>query len=288
MTLCGASGDRPEFRKLDASACAKCTHSRIGESKVPGPKKTTAAERANARAGIQIGDVELVRAKTANLELKLWEGFLAWVQEDCDEQTAARLTSSSATVSPLLELYGDFLFRAGATLSAFRHLVAFALRKFPDFRAHSKICWDFITKWGSLEPLVHRLPLPCPVCKAMAAVALGWKWFRFAFVLLIAFRGILRVGEVLGATRGDLVLPSDLLSDKLDRMYLQVRDPKSKRRGGGKEQHATIVDAELVAACERTFGRQSTSDALFPFSPQTFRRRWDEVFKPLESKQTLA
>ena len=178
---------------------------------------------------------------------------MEWILEDCDEEAAKLLTCSWATVAPILELYGDFLFRSGATLSAFRRLVAFALRKFPDFKVRSTICWDFITKWEALEPLVHRLPFPWPVCKAMAALALGWKWFRFALVLLIAFWGILRVGEVLRATRADLVLPSDLLSDKLARLYLRVREPKSKRRGGGKEQHATVQDLELVTACEKAF-----------------------------------
>ena len=169
-------------------------------------------------------------------------------------------------MAPILELYGDFLFRSGGTLSAFRHLVAFALRKFPDLKVHSKICWDFITKWEALEPLVHRLPFPWPVCKAMAALALGWKWFRFALVLLMAFRGILRVGEVLRATRADLVLPSDLLSEKLDRLYLRVREPKSKRRGGGKEQHATVLDLELVIACEKAFRKLGPEALLFPYS----------------------
>ena len=147
MALAGASGDRPEFRRLDASACAKCAKGRIGEAKNPGPKKTTAAERASARAGLKIGTVELVDSKTVKLETRLWDGFLEWILEDCDEESAKLLTCSSATVAPILELYGDFLFRSGATLSAFRHLVAFALRKFPDVKAHSKICWDFVTKW---------------------------------------------------------------------------------------------------------------------------------------------
>ena len=225
--------------------------------------------------------LELVGAKTVKLEEKLWGGFLEWIREDCEAESAELLSRSSATVAPLLELYGDFLFRSGATLSAFRHLVAFALRKLPDFKVHSKICWEFVSKWEALEPLVHRPPFPWPVCKAMAALALAWKWIRFALVLLIAFHGILRIGEVLRATRGDLVLPSDLLSDKTDRMYLRVREPKSKRRGGGKGQRATVQDSDLVSACDKAFGSLPSESSLFPVSSHTFRRRWDEVLKVL-------
>ena len=118
--------------------------------------------------------------------------------------------TSLLSFSPALQLYGDVLFRNDATLSTFRNLVAFAVRKFPDFQVHSKVCWNFGTQWESLEPLVHRLPFPWPTCKAMAALALGWKWFRFALVLLIAFRGILGVGEVLRATRRLGILCSPL------------------------------------------------------------------------------
>ena len=288
MALTCASGDRPEFRRLNGTECAKCTHSRIGEAKGPGPRRTTASQRAARRAGVQLNAVELVREKTLKLETSLWEGFLSWVVEDCDGETARLLTSASATVAPLLQLYGDHLFKAGATLSAFRHLVAFAVRKFPDFKFHSKVCWDFITKWESLEPLVHRLPFPWPACRAMAAVAIGWRWPRFALVLLIAFKGILRVGEVLRASRGDLVLPSDLLSDKVDRLYLKVQDPKSMRRGGGREQHTTVVDLELVSACERVFKNQDPKLALFPYSAHTFRRRWDEILSVLGIEKTLS
>ena len=49
MGLAGASGDRPELRKLDADSCAKCTHCRIGEAKNPGPKKTTTHDGSESR-----------------------------------------------------------------------------------------------------------------------------------------------------------------------------------------------------------------------------------------------
>ena len=54
----------------------KCAKGRIGEAKTPGPKKTTAAQRASARAGLKIGTVELVGSKTVKLEKRLWDGFL--------------------------------------------------------------------------------------------------------------------------------------------------------------------------------------------------------------------
>ena len=278
MALTGSSGDRPEFKTLDGTACARCTHCRIGEAKAPGPRKTTATERARSRSGVRLADVELVEPKTAQLEAKLWEGFLEWLTEDCELQTVELLLAAAVTVAPLLRLYGGHLFRSGATLSSFRHLVAFASRKFLDFKFHSKVCWDFVTKWQNLEPLTHRLPLPWKLCQAMASLAVSWRWPRFALSLLIAFLGI---REVLKACRRDLVLPSDLLSDNEDKKYLKVREPKSKRRGGGRVQHATITNRALVSACQRVFGGLASESLLFPYSNNTFRRRWDELLKTL-------
>ena len=60
------------------------------------PKDLTAAQRATARAGVQLAAVELVGAKTVRLETKLWDGFWAWVSEDCDDESAQLLTSSAA------------------------------------------------------------------------------------------------------------------------------------------------------------------------------------------------
>ena len=288
MVLTGSAGDRPEFRDLDATACAKCTHCRIGESKAPGPRKTTATDRARSRSGVRLSDVNLVEQKTMQLETRLWEGFVEWLMDDCELESVETLLAAAVTVAPFIQLYGDHLFRSGATLTSFRHLVAFATRKFVDFKFHSKVCWDYVSRWQSLEPLTHRLPLPWKLCRAMASLSLAWKWPRFGLTLLIAFLGILRIGEVLKATRRDLVLPSDLLSETSDKMFLKVRDPKSKRRGGGRVQHATIVDKDLVLACERLFGRLSAESFLFPYSNNTFRRRWDELLRALGVSKELS
>ena len=109
----------------------------------------------------------------------------------------------------LLQLYGEHLFRVGATLSSYRHLIAYAQRTFPDFRRRSRVCWELVTRWEALEPLAHRPPLPSKLCEALASLAIAWKWPRIALVLLLSFHGILRIGETLAVLRRDLVLPAE-------------------------------------------------------------------------------
>ena len=80
------------------------------------------------------------------------------------------------------------------------------------------------------------------------------------------------------------------LSDFYGRLYSRVAKPKTGRRGGGKQLHATIRNELLVKACEATFGDldRSKNFKLFPFSPQTFRRRWDEVIQTLGVQRELS
>ena len=281
MAVAGATGDRPEFRRLDACSCARSLSRRVGEASNPGPRRVSAETRAAQRAGQSLGQVALVEPQTQALEERLWTEFVAWVAADSSLETAEHLTSVSATVAPLLREYGDELFQIGSSLSYFRHLLAFAQRKFPDFRMHGRVCWDAVTRWEQLEPLEHRRPLPSALCRAMVALALGWEWPRFALVLLLAFEGIMRIGEVLNAHRIDLVLPSDLFSENWDQMFICIGSPKTRRRGGGRMQHATIRGRALVEAATAVFAELPPTEKLYPLSSQSFRRRWDALLSHL-------
>ena len=287
MALAAASGDRPELRNLDPAVCAKAGHGRVGEASHPGPQRKGTAERAASRKDVDLSKIPLVSKQTDQLETKLWQGFVEWLEEDTDPETVKLLLESAAAIGPLLHLYGDHLFKVGAPLNSFRHLITYAQRLHHDFRLHARVCWDYVTRWEQIEPLQHRVPLPAKVCDAITAVALSWRWFRFGLVLQICFHGILRVGEVISATREDLVLPSDLLSEHVDKFYVRVAKPKTSRRGGGRQQHVTIQHGLLCFACESNFRALDGSEKLFPFSGQTFRRRWDEVLAALQIDRGL-
>ena len=142
MSLAGACGDRPEYRRLNATTCARCICARIGEAANPGPKKSTTFDRAERRKGIELAEISLVKGQE-------------WIWRD-------------------LETYGQHLFKIGAPLSSFRHLIAYAQRNLADFRQHAKICWDLVSRWEVTEPLVHRPPLPLKLCEAMVGLALSW------------------------------------------------------------------------------------------------------------------
>ena len=61
--------------------------------------------------------------------------------------------------------------------------------------------WDFAYSWVSEEPFSHHPALPASILLAIMAVAILWGWLAEAAIFGLA--GILRVGEILQATRED-------------------------------------------------------------------------------------
>ncbi|CAE7704626.1 PUX7 [Symbiodinium sp. CCMP2592] len=118
-----------------------------------------------------------------------------------------------------------------------------------------------LSEWGvDLSVRAFLEPLPQDGEAAMVSIALSWQWPRFGLLLLIAFYGIMRIGEVLQLTRAELVLPSDLLSDKIDQLYVKVSAPKT---------------------------RLPATEKLFPLCAQSFRRRWDSILQQLQVPTSL-
>ena len=104
---------------------------------------------------------------------------------------------------------------------------------------------------------------------------------------MIAFEGITRPGEVLSANRGDLLLPRDLLVEDPAVVFLQIRNPKGRRRGLGAVQHAKIIDGRLALFLDRIFGRREPTIPLFPGSFSSYRKRWDAVLNFLKVPSKL-
>ena len=263
---------------FDPAQCARCGHRRIGEAKNPGPRP-----RAN-RQGLELGAVNLVEAKTLAIQNKSWGGFLRWVSELI---SPGSIRSAMAHPAELLREYGHFLYREGSSLYLYRHLVVFVQQQVSGAKPFLGICWDTIARWEVAEPVEHRTPLPFSIFLAMLGVCLSWKWRTFGAILGIAFYGISRPGEPLRSLRSDLVLPSDRLEFNSKVAYLQVRAPKSRRKGKGVVQHLTISEPAFVLFLERLYASWPRDKPLYLGSPAAFRRRWDAILRCLRICKTF-
>ena len=273
----------PDRRQIDFSLISRCDHSRIGEAQHPGPRQ----KPTTARANVDLADVKLVTAATDRLGRNIWDGFLRWLSGKVGNVFAEELVLCPSTLDLLLAEFGRHLFQNGQSLYMMRQLVTFAQRTDPRLRSQLNCSWDVIKKWETVEPVCHRTPLPWAIYKAMVAFAINLQWFRFACVMILSFEGLCRPGEALGALREDVLLPSDLLSEQMDRAYLRIKKPKSRLRGLGLVQHATISHPLAVKFLERVLKQLPLKQRVYPGSPVTFRRRWDLLLQKLSVPYNL-
>lgn len=73
-------------------------------------------------------------------------------------------------------------------------LLAFSDRCYGT-RSNLKATWDLMEEWENREPTTHRQPAPPEAVQAVLAVALAWRWWRFAVITWVVFDGLLRPGE---------------------------------------------------------------------------------------------
>lgn len=104
---------------------------------------------------------------------------------------------------------------------------------------------------------------------------------------MLGYEGISRIGEVLKATRQDLVLPADMFDPSYKALFLRVRQPKGKRRGKGRIQHSKVEAPDAVDFISRVFYPLAGCLLLFPLSSSVFRRRWEKLLDVLQIPPVL-
>lgn len=221
--------------------------------------------------------VTLLLPCTVKNQDKALEGFRRWLRAFGISVELDQLVKCRQLVGDLSRAYGRHLFKDGAPLFSFLMYLTALDRLDKRVRPSLDPAWEIARKWRALEPGCHRTPIAFPLFKAMIVVALLMKWTRMAGCMAISFLGPGRIGEVLRASRAELVLPSDLLFEPSDRVFLQVSAPKSAHSGGALTQHITVRDHKIAAFLSAVFCDLRHDERLFPFSPSAFRTRWNFV-----------
>ena len=85
--------------------------------------------------------------------------------------------------------------------------------------------------------------MPLSVILACATLGMLWGWPAESTLLLMTWCGLLRLGETLTATRGDLVLPGDG-APGVEFALLQIHQPKT--RGVAAKHQAARIDPQDV------------------------------------------
>ena len=222
-----------------------------------------------------------VEPKTLALHEQVISAFNQWLEFHSTGLHVSTLVDVPYVCDAMVAQYGKYQFSANKPLYYYLLLITAIGREHVHMKQHFSLAWNIATNWRIEEPVIHRLPVPRALAKALFAISYLLGFERFAGCSMLAFYGPGRIGEILRCTRSDLVLPSDLLFEPNNLALLQIPSPKSRYRGGASVQHISIRDPIAVSALQSIFQNLNPSDKLYPFTPSTFRSRWDLCMKRL-------
>ena len=168
--------------------------------------------RAERRSGTQLFTDRVLKPQTRNRRDVLLQNFDVWTQAHYSESIILILEGGSVDaerVANLLVGYGRSLYYAGRPYGVYSETINAVTSKRGSLRRMLGLAWDLAFSWVADEPASHHPALPRSVLLAITALAMLWTWTVEAGIFLLCWCGILRIGEVLGARRRDLILPSD-------------------------------------------------------------------------------
>lgn len=257
-------------------------HGCLAMPNVLGPRDRPDVVRASGRTNVDLGQGRPVLEKTKRGRERLLDSFSQWLLGNgvsFEDFLNAEVTDLDM-VNLLLEKYGRELFKAGRPYGHYSELVNAVGSLRPRFRRSLQGAWDLAYSWLRHEPPCHHVALPWQPLVALLVTSFCWGWVRVAGVIALSWGALTRIGEVLAASRGDLVLPSDL-GGTSDHALLQISEPKTRHRGA-RHQVARLDQPDLLKVIEAAFARLPKNARLWPFSGQTLRKRFYSLLGALK------
>ncbi|CAE7871601.1 unnamed protein product [Symbiodinium necroappetens] len=245
------------------------------------PRTPADARRAELRRPLQIVADRVIRPVTRANRARLLEDFDGWLRTTQDTNLADLLKTpweQVERISALLVQFGQQLFRTGSPYYRCSETINGIAAARPGIRRSLSAAWDLAFAWLTEEPHAHHRALPKGILLAVLSAALTWGWLLEAGVFALAWSGLLRIGEVLAATRKDLILPRDAAPDTTFAL-LQIRAPKTRGRAA-KHQASHVDPPDVVELLDLAFGALPQTSRLWPMSAGTLRRR----FKLLQAR----
>ena len=207
--------------------------------------------------------------------------FFVWVHDqgiDADE-FFENSWGHVEDINRLLVAYGRALYAAGRPHSHYIECINAVAGFRPVLRRSLQEAWDLGFSWVRQEPSSHHVAAPFQVCLAMLTTCLIWGWTRTAGAIAFCFGGLLRPGEMITATRRQLLLPSDV-AGSIPYALLSILEPKTRFRAA-RHQYSKVDVPDLLSVLEIAFARIGSSGRLWPYSGQTLRSRFQTVMKAI-------
>ena len=242
------------------------------------PENPAERKRAALRALLSLPADRVVRKETRFRRQQLILAFRSWLWKNHQVSLRSLLDqkpTDAELISHWLVQYGRAMFGAGKSYSRYSETINGVAMLKPLIKKQLTPAWDLAFAWLSDEPHEHHPALPASVLLAILSVALCWGWVYEAAVLSLAWAGILRIGEVLQAYRGDLVLPTDCAPGQ-SFVLLKIFDPKTRGRSA-RHQSARVDQPDIIRLLVAVYSKADSTDKLWPFSACTLRKRFSTL-----------
>ena len=226
------------------------------------------------RVGVDLLDPwERMEPSTRGRRSRYFESFERWaslrVEETLWEIGARR-------IDRLLAEYGQQLFDARGSMSAFRETVYAVGDRHLELRDHMPSSWEAVYSWSLREPACSNLPMPPMAFFAGVTVALEGGYYGWAALLRIGYLCLARPGELYCLKRSAVVLPWDVLRTR-GVGFARFDRPKTRKKGPRK-QHAIIAEWAVLCFLRALFRHLSPDGLILAGGPECFRMIWAWVF----------
>ena len=214
---------------------------------------------------------------TKNNRQRLLQLFSDWLAEK-GEVLGAVLGTAPQDPQKLVSLlvrYGMDLYRSGRPYSHYAETLNSVGSSQPSVRRLLPGAWDLAFSWLREEPYEHHTACPYQVMLAAVTLSIMWGWPRVAGAIALSWGAVCRIGEVIAATRADMVLPADM-AGSFWTVMLRVGEPKTRFRAA-RHQLARVDWEDLVSFLVITYSHLKPSERVWPWSPQLLRTRFRQL-----------
>ncbi|CAE7779878.1 unnamed protein product [Symbiodinium sp. CCMP2592] len=257
----------------------------LGQAAAMDPRRSAKldAARALSRAGTDLRPGRPVQRTTQDRRDKLKELFVVWLGTlgiSWDWFTLRSRTDPDFA-NEVLVCYGQHLYKTGKSYSSYSEALNMFSSACPSLRRLLQPAWDLAFSWQREEPPVHHTAMPWQVVTALISVALIYGWVDLAGVVCLCWGGLARVGEVLEATRSELVLPSDVGTSDFKHILLSIREPKTRFKAA-RHQSLRVDQPQMLRVIIIAFGALDPAEKLWRYSGSTLRNRFKKLLFALK------
>ena len=237
--------------------------------------------RQAARAGIELGDGRRTTEATAAARTDLLSVLCNWLaeRETAFDDLFLANPPDLDKINQVLTEYGRWLFKKGKPYYHYSETINAVSSRRPILRRALQQAWDLAFMWGSYEPTEHHVGMPFQILLAVLSTMLIWGWTREAACMALAWGSLLRIGEVLNATRKDLILPDDV-AGSISYTLLRIKEPKTRFRAA-RHQAGKMEQPDLISVVQLGFAKLKNSEPLWHLSGATLRHRLEKVLAAL-------